>query len=146
MLVKSILISTAAALLGPIIGVAVFFMADSDRGAQATSPTVSTRVGPVTELGEAEVIRSFAPQGVDLRFASILVPERKPQGSAARTAESAAWRTVVTCAVGEPAEDGRCPVPKNFPATATREALADITPPTDAPTSSLSGRMSVGAR
>jgi hypothetical protein len=143
MLVKSIVISTAAALLGPTIGVALFLVANSDRAGEATSPTVATREGLETELGEAEVIRNFASQGVHLDLASILAPERKPQVAAAATAESAAWRTVVICAVGQPAKDGRCPAPEIVP---TPEAIADVAPPADVPTSPLPGRMSVGTR
>ena len=143
MLVKSIVISTAAALLGPTIGVALFLVANSDRGGKATSPTVVTREGLGTELGEAEVIRNFAPQGVHLDLASILAPERKPQVAAAGTAEQAAWRTVVICVVGQPAKDGRCPAPEIVP---TPEVIADVAPPADVPTSPLSGRMLVGTR
>lgn len=141
MLVKSIVMSTAAAFLGPTIGVALFFLANSDRGGKATSPTVVTREGLGTELGEAEVIRNFAPQGAHLDLASILVTERRPQVAASGTVESAPWRTVVICAVGQPTKDGRCPAPETVP---TPEVIADVAPSADVPTSPLPGRMSVG--
>ena len=75
MFVKSIMISTAAALLGPTIGLALFFMANSGGGGKATLPT--TREGLGIELGEPEVLRNFEPQGVHLDLASIHVPERR---------------------------------------------------------------------
>ena len=143
MLVKSIVISIAAALLGPTIGVALFFMANSDRGGKATSPTVVTREGLGTELGEAEVIRNFAPQGAHLDLASILVTERRPQVAASGTVESAPWRTVVIRAVGQPTKDGRCPAPETVPRPVV---IADVAPSADVPTSPLPGRMSVGTR
>jgi hypothetical protein len=144
MLMKSIVISTAAALLGPTIGVAVFFVANSDRGGQSISAT-ATREGSETELDGAGVIRNFAPEGVHLGSTSILAPKPKPQVSAPATAESAAWRTVIICAEGQTDKDDRCPMPKIAPGLTSKGAIADLAPPTGAPTSPLPGRMSVSA-
>ena len=107
MLVKSLVISTAAALLGPTIGVALFLVANSDH------ITVTARkLGPVTELVQAETIRTFAPQGLWLDPAASIM--QKPKTIAARTtSDPAAWHTVVSCPEGQAlAEDGRCPAPK----------------------------------
>jgi hypothetical protein len=114
MLVKSLVIATAAALLAPTIGIAAFFVANSDNfSGQATMITVSARkLGPMTELVQAETIRTFAPQGLWFDPAASVVQE--PKTIAARTTpDPAAWHTVVSCPEGQAlAEDGRCPAPK----------------------------------
>ena len=110
MLVKSILISTAAALIGPAIGIAMFFMAHGNHlGGPATSPTEAAREEPVAELGKAEAMKTFVPQWLHLDPDSIIVPERKPQ-PAGEVIESGAWRTVVRCASGLAIiKEGSCP-------------------------------------
>ena len=144
MLVKSILISTAAALIGPAIGIATFFMAHGNHlGGPATSPTEAAREEPVAELGKAEAMKTFVPQWLHLDPDPILVPERKPQ-PAGEVIESGGWRTVVRCASGLAIKEGSCPLPEIVPTPTMGEAVADGDPPADAPTSPLPGRMSVG--
>ena len=151
--------SAAAAVLGPTIGIAVFFMPNRDNvSGPATSFTVSTRgTGPVTEF--AEDLRSFAPRGLWLNLAPSVVQERKPQAATVATSsEPTAWPAVVTCSEGRSVrEDGRCPAPEIVSApTAGKRSIADVTPPAGnfgsgeieilerAPFSPFPGRMSVG--
>ena len=162
MLVKTLAISVAAAVLGPTIGMGVFVFANSDRfGGETTSFSSSTRgPGPVTEPGQADVVRTFAPPGPWLNPDSIDRQERKPEPAAATRPlpELAPWRTVVSCPEGQPLpEDGRCPSPENVMVLlAGKHPIADLTPaagnfgsdeiviPERAPSSPLPGRMSVG--
>ena len=159
-MIKSFAIAAAAALSGPIIGVAVFFAANSDHSnREGTSLTVAGPwTAPKTASVQPDFIRTFAPQGLRLDPASIVVQERKPQTATIRTlAEPLAWLTVVTCAEGQPLlKNGRCPAPKSVSAPSTdMGAIADGTPTADsvgsrgieiperAPFSP--GRMSLGA-
>jgi hypothetical protein len=74
------------------------------------------QVGLVTELGQADVTRTFAPPGLWLNPASVVTLARKPEttASAPPSPELAPWHTVVTCREGRHlSEDGRCPSPQN---------------------------------
>lgn len=138
-MMKSIVISTAAALIGPAIGIAIFFTAHSDHlGGATPSLAESSGDGTVADLGKDEVIKTFVPQWLPIDAFSVPVPERKPY-PVNGTAEFGAWRTVVRCALGPATKDGRCPLPE------ASEAIADIDSPAEASNSPpLSGRMSIG--
>jgi hypothetical protein len=135
-MLKSIVLSTTAALIGPAVGVAVFFTAHSDHfGGAPTSLAESNGDGSVADLGKDEAIITFVPQPLPIDAFAVSVPERKPDSIRERT-ESGEWRTVVRCALGPATKDGRCPLP---------EAIAEVDSPAEASSSPpLAGRMSIG--
>ena len=138
-MMKSIVISTAAALIGPAIGIAIFFATHSDHlGGATTSLAESNGGGSVAELGKHEAIKTFVPQWLLIDAFPVAAPQRKPY-PVSGTAESGPWRTVVTCALGPATKDGRCPLPE------ASEAIADINSPAEESNSPpLSERMSIG--
>lgn len=162
MLVRTLVTSVAAALLGPAIGIGAFLMANRDHsGAQPTSISMSpTReAGSAIETGQAKDIRTFTPQGRWLGSPATRVQEPKLKAADARPSrEPAAWHTVVSCPSGEPLPgDGHCPSPEPVTTRPTgRSSMVNLLPEagnlgsglTDvaerAPTSPLRGRMSVG--
>jgi len=138
-MMKSIVISTAAALIGPAIGIAIFFTAHSNHlGGATTLLAGSNGGGSVADLvGKHEAIKTFVPQWVLIDAFPVSAPQRKPYPNG--TAESGAWRTVVRCALGPATKDGRCPLPE------ASEAIADIDSAAEASNlPPLSGRMSIG--
>jgi hypothetical protein len=157
-MMKSVAIAAAAALSGPIVGVAVFFAANSDHSnREGASLTVAGPWGtPKTASAQPDIIKTFAPQELRLDPTSIAVRERKPQSATIRKLiEPPAWLTVVTCAEGQPLlKNGRCPAPGSVPST-DMGAIVEGTPtangvgsgrtqvPDRAPFSP--GRMSLGA-
>ena len=98
MLLKSLAVSVAAALLGPTLGIAMFFLADSNSASGQQLITAT----------QHEVVRSFAPsetwygpsaQAVEVRAAAAELP-----------GGLGSWQTVVRCPDGQAlSEDGRCP-------------------------------------
>jgi len=162
MLVRILVTSVAAALLGPAIGIGVFVMANKDHsGGRPTSfsMTQTREIGSASEMGQAEDIRTFTPQGRWLGSPATRVQEPKLKAAAARPSrEPGHWHTVVSCPSGEPLSgDGHCPSPEpvttrptgrssmvNLPQEAGNlgSGLTDVAE--RAPTSPLPGRMSVG--
>ena len=138
-MMKSIVLSIAAALIGPAIGIAIFFTAHSDHlGGVTTSLAESNADGSVADLGKDEGIKTFVPLGLSIDTFPVSVPERKPDPTQGK-AESGRWRTVVRCALGPATQDGRCPLPESS------KAIADIDSPTEESSSPpLAGRMSIG--
>lgn len=133
-MLKSIVIASVAALIGPAIGVAIFFTAHSDHLSGATTSLNRS----IAELGKDEAIKTFVPQGLLIPVFPVPAPQRKPH-PLRETAESSGWRTVVRCALGPATSDGRCPLPE------ASEAIAEINSPPEASNSPpLAGRMSIG--
>jgi hypothetical protein len=97
MLLKSLAVSVAAALLGPTLGIAMFFLANSDSASGQQLATATQR----------EVVRSFAPsetwydpsaQAIEVQAAAAELP-----------GGLGSWQTVVRCPDGQAlSEDGRC--------------------------------------
>jgi hypothetical protein len=88
MLLKSLAVSVAAALLGPTLGIAMFFLADSN---SASSQQLITAT-------QHEVVGSFAPKAVEVQAAAAEFP-----------GGLGSWQTVVRCPDGQAlSEDGRC--------------------------------------
>jgi hypothetical protein len=162
MLVRTLITSVAAALLGPAVGMGVFVMTNRDHsGGQppSISMTQTREAGSAIETGQAEDIRTFTPQGRWLGSPATRVQEPKLKTAAARPSrEPAHWHTVVICPSGEPLPgDGRCPSPEPVTTGPTgRSSMVNVPPEasklgsglTDvaerAPISPLPGRMSVG--
>lgn len=88
MLLKSLAVSVAAALLGPTLGIAMFFLADSN---SASSQQLITAT-------QHEVVGSFVPQAAEVQAAAAELP-----------GGLGSWQTVVRCPDGQAlSEDGRC--------------------------------------
>jgi hypothetical protein len=138
-MMKSIVISTAAALIGPAIGIAIFFTAHSNHlGGATTLLAESNEGGSVAVLGKDEAIKTFVPQWLLIDAFPVPAPQRMPY-AVNGTAESGTWRTVVRCALGPATKDGRCPLPE------ASEAIADIDSAAEASNlPPLSGRMFIG--
>ncbi len=138
-MMKSIVLSIAAALIGPAIGIAIFFTAHSDHlGGATTSLAESNGDATVADLDKDEAIKTFVPQGLPIDAFPVSVPERKPDSTQGK-AESGEWRTVVRCALGPATQDGRCPLPESS------KAIAEVDSPAEASSSTpLAGRMSIG--
>jgi hypothetical protein len=91
MLLKSLAVSVAAALLGPTLGIAMFFLADSN----------SARGQPLVTATRHEVVRSFAP--------SETWYDPSAQAVEVQALGLGSWQTVVRCPDGQAlSEDGRC--------------------------------------
>jgi hypothetical protein len=162
MLVRTLVTSVAAALLGPAIGIGVFIMANRDHsGGQPTSisMTQTRQAGSAIETGQAEDIRTFTPQGWWLSSPATRVQEPKLKTAAARPSrEPAHWHTVVSCPSGEPLPgDGRCPLPEpvttrptgkssmiNVRSEAGNVGFGEIESPARLPIPPLPRKMSVG--
>jgi hypothetical protein len=105
MLVKSLAVSVAAALLGPTLGIAMFFLANSN---SASSQPLSTeqQVGLVTAPAQREVIRSFTPSETwydpSAQVAEVHAAATSLAGGLG------AWQTVVRPDGQALSEDGRC--------------------------------------
>ena len=92
MLLKSLAVSVAAALLGPALGVAMFFLANSSAGGQ---PLANSQARVVAQPAGSGLVRSFAPS--ENWYAHVA------------TEELGAWQTVVRCPDGQALPPGgRC--------------------------------------
>ena len=113
MLLKSLVISVAAAVLGPTIGIGMFFLANDDYSSSHTT-SFSGEARLVTEPGHREVFKMFAPPGPWYNPTLIGVHERKIDTAAGDpVSERSSWHTVVSCAEGQAlSEDGRCTAPR----------------------------------
>ena len=155
MLLKSLVMSVVAAVLGPTIGVAMFLMANSDGSdlPKLNSASHSQEAGPATGSGQTEVSGAFLPQAPWLASAATGVQERKPETAAAGwSTELGMWQTTVSCPEGQPlTEEGPCPSPEIVKAPKT----TDVTPAAESlasdesdkvmrrPSRPLPGRMTV---
>ncbi len=134
-MMKSVAIAAAAALSGPIIGVAVFFAANSDHsnreGASLTVAglwgTPKNVIGPTRHHQNICASRAAARPYLNrcTRAQTTICPTIR------KLTEPPAWLTVVTCAEGQPLlKNGRCPAPKSVPSTGMG-AIVDGTPTAD---------------
>jgi hypothetical protein len=91
MLLKSLVVSVAAALLGPALGIAAFYLANSGYPDQPVSTS----------------IRTFAPSAV---WYDPSVPKHRLDTAAADLPpDVGGWKTVVNCPDGQAlSADGRC--------------------------------------
>jgi len=162
MLVRPLIMSIAAALMAPAIGIGVFLMTNRNHsGGQPISVSMSPtpETGAAIETGQAEVIRTFAPQGRWLGSPATRVQEARLKPAAARPSrEPGPWHTVVSCPRGEPLPgDGICPLPETVTTSPTgRSSMVNLLPEADnlssgeiestvlVPIPPLPGRMSVG--
>ena len=97
MLLKSLAVSVAAALLGPTLGIAMFFLANSNSASGQQLITAS----------QHEVVGSFAPSetwyGPSAQAVEMLAAAAELPGGLG------SWQTVVRCPDGKAlSEDGRC--------------------------------------
>ena len=109
MLLKSLVVSVAAALLGPTLGIATFLAVN---GAYPSQPfAASSQVADETAQ-PAPRIRAFAPSG--LWYGQ--VAEERQLSTA--SAESDGWQTVVSCPDGQTLSgDARCQTSTQRPQT-----------------------------
>jgi len=125
MFLKSILIAAVAALLSPMIAVAIFILSSSDDIGQALLALASPdhEVSPAKGSSQAE-------------NAKIVLKEARLLASSATTLhrtlskEPDGWLTVVLCPQGQPLPSaGRCPSREIIRApTAIKHAVSDVTP------------------
>jgi hypothetical protein len=108
MLVKSLAVSVAAALLGPTLGIATFFLANSNSpSSRPLSTSQHQQVGLVTPPAHREVIRSFAPS--ETWYGPRAEVRKLDTAAVDLPRELGAWQTVVRCPEGQAlSEDGRC--------------------------------------
>ena len=114
MLLKSLVMSAVAAVLGPTLGIGLFFVANGDFGNQTTSFAASTgEAALVTEQRDTDVIRMFAPPGAWYNPTSTGEHERKINTAAGDPlSKLGSWHTVVSCPEDRAlSEDGRCTSP-----------------------------------
>jgi len=106
MLVKSLVVSVAAALLGPTLGIAAFFLANSNYPSQPFSASTQ-EMGLIAQPDHREVARTFAPSGP---WYGPSAQERKLDTAAADLPSGlGVWQTVVNCPEGQAlSENGRC--------------------------------------
>jgi hypothetical protein len=107
MLMKSLAVSVAAALLGPTLGIATFFLANGNSASsQPLSTSPDQQVGLVTQPNR-EVVRSFAPS--ETWYGPRAEVRKLDTAAADLPRELGAWQTVVRCPEGKAlSEDGRC--------------------------------------
>lgn len=108
MLLKSLAVSVAAALLGPTLGIATFFLAN---GSSPSSEPLSTSLHQQVELvmppADRDVIRSFAPS--QAWYGPSDEVGKLDTAAADLPRELGTWQTVVRCPEGKAlSEDGRC--------------------------------------
>jgi hypothetical protein len=117
MLVKSLVVSVAAALLGPTLGIATFFLTNGNSpNSHSFSASVQT-TGLLAQPDHREVTRTFAPSGA---WYGPSAQERKLDTAAAdlRSGLLGVWQTVVNCPEGQAlSEDGRCRSSSSRPPT-----------------------------
>jgi hypothetical protein len=158
MVVKVLLISVAAALLGPFVGIAMFFVVFNDDLSRPTASfSVSDRQAQaVGELSQGEVIRTSAPPWPWLNSASIGVEARRPQAPTAQfLPDIATWQYVVSDPQGrilsaanrgklrkapKAATGGRQPASSDEPSLVS----AEFATPIQVPFPVLQGRMTLG--
>jgi hypothetical protein len=106
MLVKSLIVSVAAAVLGPTLGIATFFLANSTYPSQSLSASTQ-EMGLIARPDHREVARAFAPSGA---WYGPSAQERKLDTAAADLPSGlGVWQTVVNCPEGQAlSKDGRC--------------------------------------
>lgn len=106
MIVKSLAVSVAAALLGPTLGIATFFLANSNYPGQSFSASTQ-ELRLLAQSDHREVARTFAPSGA---WYGPSVQGRKLDTAAADLPSGlGVWQTVVNCPEGQAlSENGRC--------------------------------------
>ena len=160
MVVRELLISAAAALLGPIVGIIMFFVVFSDELDRSTASfsVPDRQAQAVAGFSQGGVNRTFAPPWPWLNSASSGVEERMPQAPNAQfLPDIATWKTVVSDPEGRPlSEANRGPLRKapkavtagRHPVAATSEepsvVSAGSAAPIQAPYRVLQGRMTLG--
>ena len=141
MFLKSLVLSVAAAVLAPIIGLAMFFMVDSYDSGQPTmiSATPSLKAEQTTDSGQTEISERFVPQEPWRASAAIAPLDRKPASAQARwSTEPGTWQTTVSCPGETPLpEEGPCPSLEIGKVPKTRMADIVLKPPTFAERNSL---------
>ena len=159
MLLKSLVVSIAAAVLAPTIALVIFIVAHSDDSAQPKLISATPRLNAeqATDFGQTKISGRFVLQEPWRASAVTAVHEPKTEPAAARSFTTmAAWLTTVSCPGGQPLpEEGHCPSRKivNAP-IANQNSVADVTPVAgslasgeteiDMRSHPLPGRMSVG--
>ena len=113
MLLKSLAVSVAAAVLGPTLGIATFLAVN---GAQQPVAASSQVADETVQAAPSIALRAFAPSG------SWYVPsaEDRPLSTAAAdlSPESGGWQTVVSCPDGQTLSgDARCQASTQRPQT-----------------------------
>ena len=160
MFLNSLVLSVAAAVLAPTIGVAMFFMVGSYDSGQPTviSATPSLKAEQTTDSGQTEISGRFVPQEPWRASAATAPQERKPETAAAReSTEPGTWQTTVSCPGAPLPEEGPCPSLENGKAPKTKKhSVPDVTPAAESfasgetditirpPSRPLPGRMTVG--
>jgi hypothetical protein len=104
MLVKSLVVSVVAALLGPTLGIATFFVANSNYSGLPFSASVETMGLLLAQPDDLEVITSsgawYGPSALERSLDT---------AAAAQPSGLGVWQTVVKCPEGQAlAENGRC--------------------------------------
>jgi hypothetical protein len=106
MLLKSLVVSVAAALLGPTVGIATFLAVNGAYPSQplAASPQVADETAqPAPRIA----LRAFAPSG--LWYGESAQDRRLSTAAADLSPESGGWQTVVSCPDGQTLTgDARC--------------------------------------
>ena len=110
MLLKSLVVSVAAALLGPTLGIATFLAVD---GAYSGQPLASPQVADETAQPAPRIaLRAFAPSG--LWYAQNVLST----AAADLSPEAGGWQTVVSCPDGQTLSgDARCQTSTQRPQT-----------------------------
>jgi hypothetical protein len=113
MLLKSLVVSVAAALLGPTLGIATFLAVN---GAYPSQPfAASSQVADETAQ-PAPRIRAFAPSG--LWYAQNVQERELSTAAADLSPEAGGWQTVVSCPDGQTLSgDARCQTSTQRPQT-----------------------------
>jgi hypothetical protein len=98
MLLKSLAVSVAAALLGPTLGIATFLAVDGAYPAQPLAAASSPIAAETTPGAPRTALRAFAPSGLWYGQGA----EDRPLSTAAAdlSADQSGWQTVVSCPDG----------------------------------------------
>jgi hypothetical protein len=114
MLLKSLVVSVAAALLGPTLGIATFLAVD---GAYSSQPLASPQVADETAQPAPRIaLRAFAPSG--LWYAQNVQERELSTAAADLSPEAGGWQTVVSCPDGQTLSgDARCQTSTQRPQT-----------------------------
>ena len=118
MLLKSLAVSVVAASLGPTLGIAMFFLANSSGSPSSHPPSTSLhqQVELVTPPAHRDVIRSFVPS--EAWYGPSGEVGKLDTAAADLPRELGTWQTVVRCPEGQAlSEDGRCPPSDTRPPT-----------------------------
>jgi len=114
MLLKSLVVSVAAALLGPTLGIAAFLAVN---GAYPSQPLASSQIADeMAQPAPHIALRAFAPSGL---WYGQNVQERELSTAAADISpEAGGWQTVVSCPDGQTLSgDARCQTSTQRPQT-----------------------------